>query len=120
MLRINAVLRRLRKVVTLAELRIGGFRLDRKNMMLSVYDNVVDLTITELKLVTALMENPDVVHGRAELLNNVWGYADDSQSRTLDTHIKRLREKLGDHGRQIQTIRGQGYSFLSEPSAAEE
>jgi two-component system phosphate regulon response regulator PhoB len=120
MLRINAVLRRLRKVVTLAELRIGGFRLDRKNMMLSVYDNVVDLTITELKLVTALMENPDVVHGRAELLNNVWGYADDSQSRTLDTHIKRLREKLGEHGRQIQTVRGQGYSFLSEPSAAEE
>ena len=71
----------------------------------------VDLTITELKLITALMENPDVIHSRSELLNVVWGYADDSQSRTLDTHIKRLREKLGDHGRHIGTVRGQGYLF---------
>jgi two-component system phosphate regulon response regulator PhoB len=111
MLRIGAVLRRSKKVVTLAEQRIGDFRLDRKNMTLSINDMMVDLTITELKLVTALMENPDVIHSRSELLNVVWGYADDSQSRTLDTHIKRLREKLGDHGRHIGTVRGQGYLF---------
>lgn len=116
MLRINAVLRRSKKVVTLAEHRIGPFRLDRKNMVLSVNDTAVDLTITELKLVTALMENPDVVHGRSELLNMVWGYSDDSQSRTLDTHIKRLREKLGEHGQHIQTVRGQGYFFCTDPS----
>lgn len=111
MLRIGAVLRRSKKVVTLAEHRIGDFRLDRKNMTLSINDMMVDLTITELKLITALMENPDVIHSRSELLNVVWGYADDSQSRTLDTHIKRLREKLGDHGRHIGTVRGQGYLF---------
>jgi two-component system phosphate regulon response regulator PhoB len=114
MLRINAVLRRSRKVVTLAEHRIGPFRLDRKNMVLSVNDVAVDLTITELKLATVLMENPDVVHDRSELLNHVWGYADNSQSRTLDTHIKRLREKLGDYGRHIQTQRGHGYYFASD------
>jgi two-component system, OmpR family, phosphate regulon response regulator PhoB len=116
MLRINAVLRRSKKVVTLTEQRLGPFRLDRKNMVLSVDDVAVDLTITELKLATVLMENPDVVHDRAELLKHVWGYADNSQSRTLDTHIKRLREKLGNYGRHIQTMRGHGYLFTSEPS----
>jgi two-component system, OmpR family, phosphate regulon response regulator PhoB len=116
MLRIQAVLRRSKKVVTLAEHRIGPFRLDRKNMVLSVNEIAVDLTITELKLVTALMENPDVVHGRPELLNMVWGYSDDSQSRTLDTHIKRLREKLGAQGLHIQTVRGQGYFFCTDPA----
>ncbi|MBL9117583.1 MAG: response regulator transcription factor [Verrucomicrobiaceae bacterium] len=117
MLRINAVLRRSKKVVTLTEQRIGPFRLDRKNMVLSVDDVAVDLTITELKLATVLMENPDVVHDRAELLNHVWGYADNSQSRTLDTHVKRLREKLGDYGKHIQTMRGHGYYFCTQPDS---
>ena len=111
MLRIGAVLRRAKKVVTLSEQRIGAFRLDRKNMSLSIDGQLIDLTITELKLVTSLMDNPDLIHSRSELLNVVWGYADDSQSRTLDTHIKRLREKLGEHGRHIGTVRGQGYLF---------
>ena len=119
MLRISAVLRRSKKIVTLAEHRIGSFRLDRKNMVLSVDGNAIDLTITELKLITTLIENPDVVHGRSELLNIVWGYADDSQSRTLDTHVKRLREKLGEHGQHIQTVRGQGYYFCSDLAAAQ-
>ncbi len=111
MLRINAVLRRSKKVTTLSEERIGAFRLDRKNMSLSIEGKLVDLTITELKLITVLMENPDQVHARSELLNLVWGYADDSQSRTLDTHVKRLREKLGKHGAHVGTVRGQGYFF---------
>ncbi len=118
MLRISAVLRRSKKVTTLVEQRIGDFRLDRKNMTLSINHTLVDLTITELKLITALMENPDVIHSRSELLNVVWGYADDSQSRTLDTHIKRLREKLGEHGRHIGTVRGQGYFFQSQAEEA--
>ena len=117
MLRIGAVLRRSKKVTTLVEQRIGDFRLDRKNMALSINDTLIDLTITELKLITALMENPDVIHSRSELLNAVWGYADDSQSRTLDTHIKRLREKLGTYGRHIGTVRGQGYFFQTAVTA---
>jgi two-component system phosphate regulon response regulator PhoB len=120
MLRVQAVLRRSKKVVTLTEERIGSFRLDRKNMALTIDGELIDLTITELKLITALMENPDVVHSRPELLNVVWGYADDSQSRTLDTHIKRLREKLGKHGQHIGTVRGQGYFFQSNVGVAVE
>jgi DNA-binding response OmpR family regulator len=116
MLRINAVLRRSKKVTTLSDERIGPFRLDRKNMSLTIDDKLVDLTITELKLITVMMENADQVYSRSELLNLVWGYADDSQSRTLDTHIKRLREKLGDHGEHIGTVRGQGYFFQTKAS----
>lgn len=113
MLRIGAVLRRSQKVVMMAEQRIRGFLLDRKNMSLSVNGTLVELTITELKLITTLMDNPDVVHTRSELLTAVWGYADDTHSRTLDTHIKRLRDKLGEHGRHIGTLRRQGYFFQS-------
>jgi two-component system, OmpR family, phosphate regulon response regulator PhoB len=116
LLRIQAVLRRTQKVVTLAEQRVGPFRIDRKNMVLTVNDTTVDLTVTELRLITALLDNPDIIHSRQELLNIVWGHADDSQSRTLDTHIKRLREKLKEHGVHILTVRGQGYFFATNPA----
>jgi two-component system, OmpR family, phosphate regulon response regulator PhoB len=115
-LRIQAVLRRSQKTVTLVEHRVGPFRLDRKNMVLTIEDKAIDLTVTELRLITALIENPDVIHARQELLNLVWGHAEDSHSRTLDTHVKRLREKLGIHGQHILTVRGQGYFFATDPS----
>lgn len=120
MLRINAVLRRAKKVTTLSEERIGDFKLDRKNMALTIEGQLIDLTITELRLITVLMENADQVYSRSELLNLVWGYADDSQSRTLDTHVKRLREKLGTHGAHIGTVRGQGYFFQTQANEARE
>lgn len=111
MLRIQAVLRRSQKTIMLNEQRVGDFLLDRRNMVLAIGGQMVDLTITELKLLSTLMANPDVVHTRPELLNAVWGYADDTQSRTLDTHIRRLRNKLGEHGEHIGTLRRQGYFF---------
>jgi two-component system phosphate regulon response regulator PhoB len=95
------------------ELRVGDFVVDRQNMVLTVAGRLAELTSTELKLVSYLMSNPDVVHSRSELLNAVWGYADDTHSRTLDTHVKRLRDKLGDHGVHIGTVRKQGYLFVS-------
>jgi two-component system phosphate regulon response regulator PhoB len=78
----------------------------------------VDLTTTEFKLLAMLMENDQVVHTRSELLREVWGYSDDVATRTLDTHIKRLREKLGSAGRHIITVRGTGYQFSPEPGGA--
>lgn len=110
-LRINAVLRRSQKVVMQDEERIGDFLIDRRNMTLSIDGILVELTITELKLMATLMANSDVIHSRAELLSAVWGYADDTQSRTLDTHIKRLRDKLGKHGVHVVTSRRHGYLF---------
>lgn len=116
-LRIDAVLRRSKKATMVDEERIGDFVIDRRNMALTVDSKLVDLTTTELKLMATLMANPDVVHTRAELLSAVWGYADDTQSRTLDTHIKRLRDKLGVHGAHIGTSRKLGYLFITQVAA---
>lgn len=117
-LRIRSILRRARKVAMTDELSVGVFVVDRRNMTLTVGGQLADLTSTELKLVSHLMMNPDVIHTRAELLNSVWGYADDTHSRTLDTHVKRLRDKLGEHGCHIGTVRKQGYLFVTDPAKA--
>jgi two-component system, OmpR family, phosphate regulon response regulator PhoB len=111
LLRIQAVLRRVKKTTHVSEVRVGDFLLDRKNMKFFIAGQSVDLTATEFKLLALLMENPAAVHTRADLLREVWGYNDDVHTRTLDTHIKRLREKMGDSGKRIVTIRGTGYQF---------
>ncbi|MBL9132044.1 MAG: response regulator transcription factor [Verrucomicrobiaceae bacterium] len=110
-LRISAILRRTKKVVLVSELRRGPFALDRKNLKLFLHGQPLDLTTTEFKLLTTLMENDEAVHTRADLLREVWGYSGDVATRTLDTHVKRLREKLGDDGRCIVTVRGTGFQF---------
>ena len=112
-LRITAVLRRTQRVQSVSEVKTGRFLLDRKNMKLFLDDAPVDLTTTEFKLLATLLENDKAVHTRAELLREVWGYNDEVATRTLDTHIKRLREKLGDAGRHISTVRGTGYQFCT-------
>jgi two-component system phosphate regulon response regulator PhoB len=114
-LRISAVLRRTQRVQSISEVKTGRFLLDRKNMKLFLDAAPVDLTTTEFKLLATLMENDKAVHTRSELLREVWGYSDEVATRTLDTHIKRLREKLGDAGRHIATVRGTGYQFCATP-----
>ena len=109
LLRIQAVLRRTQKVTTVNELRLGPFHLDKKNLALYSNKETLELTLTEYKLMAVFLDNPNVLHSRGELLNNVWGYHDDTNTRTLDTHIKRLREKLGALGGMIETVRGRGY-----------
>jgi two-component system, OmpR family, phosphate regulon response regulator PhoB len=116
-LRISAVLRRAKKVTHVSEFKAGGFLLDRKNVKLFYNGAPVDLTTTEFKLLAMLLENPAAVHARSDLLREVWGYSDDVATRTLDTHIKRLREKLGDAGKHIVTVRGTGYQFVADPAA---
>jgi len=110
-LRIAAVLRRTKRVQHVSEVKTGRFLLDRKNMKAFLDGSPVDLTTTEFKLLAMLLENDKAVHTRSELLREVWGYSDEVATRTLDTHIKRLREKLGDAGRHITTVRGTGYQF---------
>ncbi|MDZ4402709.1 response regulator transcription factor [Prosthecobacter sp.] len=116
-LRISAILRRVNKVTHVSELQRGRFLLDRKNMKLFLDGAPLDLTTTEFKLLTTLMENDTTVHTRADLLREVWGYNSDVATRTLDTHIKRLREKLGAAGAHIVTIRGTGFQFQTEAAA---
>ena len=68
-----------------------------------------ELTATEFKLLLFLCERAGRPQDRNDLLRTVWGYSDASHSRTLDTHMKRLRQKLGDRGTWIETVRGVGY-----------
>lgn len=70
---------------------------------------VVDLTATEFKLLRILLERKGRVQSRDELLADVWNYSPDLETRTVDTHVRRLREKLGSTGETIETIRGVGY-----------
>ena len=77
----------------------------------SIDGNVVNLTALEFKLLKHLLKRKGRVQTRDQLLGDVWGYSSEVTTRTVDTHIKRLREKLGEPGDLIQTIRGVGYRF---------
>ncbi len=90
---------------------VGPFRVDKSHLKLHVEDREIDLTATEFKLLLLLIDATGVTVDRAELLQRVWGYSDQVQTRTLDTHVKRLREKLESHGNAIETVRGVGYRF---------
>ncbi len=119
MLRVRNLLRRTLGSAQSDVIEMGEFRLDKKNLKLHLGEEPVDLTTTEFKLLLVLTEAPGIVKERAELLQKVWGYNDLIQTRTLDTHIKRLREKLGDQGSHIETVRGVGYRFLDQPRPAQ-
>jgi len=110
-LRIQALLRRSTKAVEPEISRTGPFVFDRTAMNLTLDGKRLDLTATEFKLVSMLVANAGSILSREELLQEVWGYSSIVDSRTVDTHMKRLREKLGSHATCMETIRGQGYRF---------
>jgi len=112
MLRVKALLRRTKRVSVDASIKIGDFLLERNSLKVFVAGVQVDLTSTEFKLLRVLIESGGTVMEREALLREVWGFSDNTMTRTLDTHVKRLREKLGDHARCIKTLRGVGYQFL--------
>ena len=117
MLRVKALLKRTRKVTVDASLKVGDFLLERNTLKLFLAGQPVDLTATEFKLLRLLVEAAGEVQERDVLLREVWGYSDTMLTRTLDTHVKRLREKLGKYAECIQTSRGVGYRFTSTPQA---
>lgn len=117
MLRVKALLKRTKRVVVDASLRDGDFLIDRNALKLFLAGNPVELTATEFKLLRLLIESADTPVEREVLLREVWGYSDAILTRTLDTHVKRLREKLGTRAAQIETMRGIGYRFVRSPAA---
>jgi two-component system, OmpR family, phosphate regulon response regulator PhoB len=120
MLRVQALLRRTRSVVPRAEpselLAFGRLRVDRSAPRVWVDDAEVELTALELKLLLTLFDRKNRVQSRAVLLDDVWGIRADVTTRTVDTHVKRLREKLGVAGDYIETVRGVGYRFAETVS----
>jgi two-component system phosphate regulon response regulator PhoB len=91
------------------KLRAGDFTLDELQHEARVKDRILTLTAVEFKLLALLMENYGLVLDRSKLLESVWGYGRNVSTRTVDTHVMRLRAKLGDAGEFIETVRGVGY-----------
>jgi DNA-binding response OmpR family regulator len=96
---------------TQEHIQIGPLSLDLEKHEVLVDGEVVELTLTEFKLLTHLIKNPGKIKTRDFLLEEIWEYGDGVFSRTIDTHIQRLRSKLKEAGKFIKTVRGVGYRF---------
>jgi two-component system phosphate regulon response regulator PhoB len=109
-LRVKAVLRRFQHEESAVErIEVGGIELDVSGHQLRVRGREMPLTATEFRLLRLLLERCGRVQTRGQLLSDVWGYAEDIDSRTVDTHIRRLRRKLGPEAERIETVIGVGY-----------
>ena len=121
-LRIRAILRRMQAEVrdasgtTVEEIRAGPLRVDLAAHRASLEGAPLALTSTEFKLLVTLIERRGRVQSREDLLNSVWGYEYAGYGRTVDTHIRRLREKLSGASDLVETVRGVGYRFRPEAS----
>ena len=113
-LRINAILRRGTAEPTDDRLTAGPIAIDPARHQVEVAGRRVDLTTLEFKLLRTLMQRRGRVQERDRLLNDVWGYESVIDTRTVDTHVRRLREKLGPAGDVIETVRGFGYRLREE------
>lgn len=112
--RVEAILRR-SGVKTASEiLTAGGIELDKTAHQVKVDGNPLDLSYKEFELLSYFMENRGIALSREKILNNVWNYDYFGDARTIDTHVKKLRNKLGDKGDYIRTIWGMGYKFEVE------
>ena len=110
-LRVKALLKRVKTSNGSTIVKSGKIRLDKNTLHCFIEDKKIDLTPTEFKLLLLLIERVGNAQNRSDLLREVWGYRETANSRTLDTHMKRLREKLGELSRCIETVRGVGYQY---------
>jgi phosphate regulon transcriptional regulator PhoB len=114
-LRVKSVLRRVAGADEKSDvLKSGDITVEQSRCRVSVRGKPVELTATEFKLLAVLLERRGTVQSREKLLNDVWGYDVAIESRTVDTHMRRLREKLGRAADCIETVRGFGYRIADE------
>lgn len=119
-LRVESILRRTNtgQTPTQTRIQVGQIVLDPETHKVTVAQLPIDLTATEFKLLRLLLERQGRVQTREHLLVNVWNYSTEIETRTVDTHIRRLREKLGTEAAWIETIRGVGYRISERKPAA--
>ncbi len=110
-LRIRAILRRQQQVEQNPSLQKHGIHLDPAAHVVTVNSTALDLTATEFRLLEDVMRHAGSVRSREQLLNSVWGYQFEGYARTVDTHVRRLRAKLGECAESLETVRGVGYRF---------
>ena len=108
--RVEAILKRTQ--VDSKEIKdCGGIEIDKEGRTVTVDGKILELSLREYELLVYLVENKNIALSRDKILNNVWNYDYYGDSRTIDSHIKKIRHKLGKKGKYIKTIRGVGYKF---------
>lgn len=109
--RVEAVLRRSMQGSAETKLEAGGIVVDKSAHIVTIDGKEVDLSFKEFELLVYFMENQGIALSREKILNSVWNYDYFGDARTIDTHVKKLRSKLGSKGEMIKTIWGLGYKF---------
>lgn len=112
--RVSAIIRRTRGTDSQDKLCAGSIEVDRAAHQVTVDGNEIELSYKEFELLTYFLENQGIALSREKILNNVWNYDYFGDARTIDTHVKKLRSKLGAKGNYIKTIWGMGYKFEVE------
>ena len=112
--RVEAVLRRTHGIDASSVMDAGGIEIDKSAHMVKIDGKEIDLSFKEFELLTYFVENQGIALSREKILNNVWNYDYFGDARTIDTHVKKLRNKLGDKGNYIKTIWCMGYKFEVE------
>lgn len=109
--RVEAILRRTGKADADSVLCAGGIEIDKAAHQVTIDGKPVELSFKEFELLTYFLENEGIALSREKILNNVWNYDYFGDARTIDTHVKKLRSKMGKKGEMIRTIWGMGYKF---------
>ena len=109
--RVEAILRRTGQTASEMIVEAGGIRLDKQAHSVTVEGGTIDLSYKEFELLAYFMENKGIALSREKILNSVWNYDYFGDARTIDTHVKKLRSKMGAKGELIKTIWGMGYKF---------
>ena len=112
--RVEAILRRSHAIGTGDVIDAGGIMIDKAAHQVKIDDTEIDLSFKEFELLAYFVENQGIALSREKILNNVWNYDYFGDARTIDTHVKKLRSKLGDKGNYIKTIWCMGYKFEVE------
>lgn len=109
--RVEAILRRTNQLETEQKLESGGIVINKSAHSVTIDNKSVELSYKEFELLSYFLENEGIALSREKILNNVWDYDYFGDARTIDTHVKKLRSKMGEKGELIKTIWGMGYKF---------
>lgn len=110
--RVDALIRRTYQIDSSEVVEIGGIEIDKAAHQVKIDGQEIELSYKEFELLSYFVENKGIALSREKILNNVWNYDYYGDARTIDTHVKKLRKKMGDKGDYIKTIWGMGYKFI--------
>ena len=112
--RVDALIRRSYSIDSSEMIDVGGIVINKAAHIVKINDEEIELSFKEFELLTYFVDNKGIALSREKILNNVWNYDYFGDARTIDTHVKKLRKKLGDKGDYMKTIWGMGYKFEVE------